>query len=104
QPRITSLLATAGRRGAPAGLLLGGCWLAAQVYPPIPIFSLGHLRPAWGHFLATPISPVEVLAAAAGWFVFSLAVLAVWGRIGPGALALAMLAVPFRLFLPDRVV
>jgi VanZ family protein len=100
--RLTAIMSSVGRRGAPAGLLLAVCWAGAQLYPLIPQLSRGHLRFAWAHFLATPVSWVTVFVGAAGWFVFALALRAVWGRLASGWLALAMLAIPARLFIADR--
>jgi len=56
QPRLASIALSAGRRGASAAALLAGCWAGAQLYPPIPIFSRGHLRATWAHFIATHVS------------------------------------------------
>jgi VanZ family protein len=102
QPRIEKLTAGAGRKGAPAALLLGACWLGAQLYPLIPLLRFAHLRGAWMAFVRTPISWLEVFAGAAAWFAFAFLLRTVWTRFATGWLALAMLAIPLRLLIADR--
>jgi VanZ family protein len=102
QPRIERLTTVAARRGAPAALLLAGCWTGFQLYPLIPQFNRGHLQAAWAHLTATPLSAVEIFASAAGWFVFALTLRTVWPRMPAAGLALAMLSIPLRLFITDR--
>jgi hypothetical protein len=52
--------------------------------------------------MSSPISWIEVVAGAAGWFVFALAVRAIWGKLPWAWLALCMLAFPVRLVIWDR--
>jgi hypothetical protein len=47
---------------------------------------------------------VEVLAGAAGWFVFAVALRAAWDKASWRWVALAMLAIPFRLAVAGRAV
>jgi VanZ family protein len=103
RPQIEKVLSRAGRRGGAAGLLLAVCWMGAQLYPLIPLLSRTHLRLTWAYFRATPISWVEVFATAAGWFVFAVALRAAWGRMPTLWLGVAMLALPLRLLIAERV-
>jgi VanZ family protein len=91
-----------GHRGAAGALLLACCWLGYQLYPFVPRFSRGYLRASIAHLLATPVSPVEVCAAAAEWFAFALVMRAVAGRLKAPWLLLFMLCLPLRLLIMER--
>jgi len=91
-----------GDRGAAGALLLACCWLGYQLYPFVPRFSRGYLRANIARFLATPISPVEICAAAAEWFAFALIMRAVAGRLKAPSLLLLMLCLPLRLLIIQR--
>ncbi len=91
-----------GDRGAAGGLLLACCWLGYQLYPFVPRFSRGYLRANIARLLATPVSPVEVCAAAAEWFAFALLMRAVAGRLKAPWLLLIMLCLPLRLLIMER--
>jgi glycopeptide antibiotics resistance protein len=103
QQRLEAVASAAGRRGAGAGILLAGLWMAAQLYPLLPQFKLARLSANWGRLLATRIDWVEVIAGAIGWFVFALALRTIWGKLPWAWLALCMFAVPLRLVIWDRV-
>jgi VanZ family protein len=103
QRRLETMASAAGRRGAGAGILLAGLWMAAQLYPLLPQFKLAQLHASWARLWATQISWVEVAAGAAGWFVFALALRTIWGKLPWAWLALCMLVVPLRLAIWDRV-
>ena len=102
QRRIDAVASAASRRGAPAGILLAACWITAQLYPFLPIVRRDRLSLAWAHLASSPISWLDVATGAAGWFVFGLALRAVWGKLPWAWLALSMLAVPLRLVIFDR--
>ena len=104
QRRLEALTSGAERRGAGAGLLLATCWMGAQLYPLLPYFTTARIGASWTHLMATRFSWVEIIAGAAGWFVFGLALRAVWGKLPWAWLALTMFAVPLRLVIADRVV
>ena len=91
-----------GDRGAGGALMLACSWLGYQLYPFVPRFSRGYLRGNIARFLATPISPVEVCAAAAEWFAFALLMRAVAGRLKAPWLLLIMLCLPLRLLIMER--
>jgi VanZ family protein len=91
-----------GDRGAAGALLLACCWAGYQLYPFIPLFSTYRLRDHAARFLATPISTVEVCAAAAEWFAFALVMRAVTGRLKAPWLLLAMGCLPLRLLIVER--
>ena len=91
-----------GDRGAAGALLLACCWLGYQLYPFVPRFSRGYLRANIARFLATPISPVEVCAAAAEWFAFALLMRALAGRPKAPWLLPVMLCLPLRLLIMER--
>jgi len=103
QRRLEAVASAAERRGAGAGILLASLWMAAQLYPLLPQFKLAQLSANWGRFSATQISWVEVVAGAAGWFVFALALRTIWGKLPWAWLALCTLVVPLRLVIWDRV-
>jgi VanZ family protein len=81
---------------------LAGCWLAYQLYPFVPTLT----RSQWQHsgmgLLRTPLSPVETLAGTAEWFAFAAVLEWILGRLPARWLAIAMLALPARLFIIDR--
>ena len=104
QRRLEALTSGAERRGAGAGLLLGSCWMGAQLYPLLPRITSARLAAGWAHLAGTRFSWVEIVAGAAGWYVFGLALRAIWGKLPWAWLALAMFAVPMRLAITDRVV
>jgi hypothetical protein len=52
----------------------------------------------------SPLSRTDLIAGAAGWFCFGLALQAVWGRLPWLWLAVTMLAIPLRLSIGGRVV
>ncbi len=95
----TELLRRRARRFAGAGALLALLWIGFQLYPFFPIFSTYRVRVS-----PAAVSPVEIYAAAAGWFAFGLAIEACVGRLNGGWLAVAMLAVPLRFFIVTRTV
>ncbi|MBS1857298.1 MAG: VanZ family protein [Acidobacteria bacterium] len=101
--RIEDATSAAERRGAAPGLLLAGCWMAAQLYPLIPVITRARIGRGWAYLIASQVSWTEVVAAAAGWFVFAIALRATWEKISWRWVALAMLAVPLRLVIADRV-
>jgi VanZ family protein len=102
QRRIDAVASAADRRGAPAGLLLAACWMTAQLYPFLPIVRRARLSLAWAHLTSAPISWLDVATGTAGWFVFALALRAVWGKLPWAWLALSMLVVPLRMVILDR--
>jgi VanZ family protein len=102
QPRVERLRSAAARRGAPAAILLAVCWMGYQAYPLIPQVTVGYLRPAVRRFITSSISPLEVFAGTAAWFVFALALQVLWPRLTTSGLALAMVVIPLRLFITDR--
>ncbi|MDE3167664.1 MAG: VanZ family protein [Acidobacteriota bacterium] len=102
--RIEAVVSSAGRRGAAPGLLLAACWMAAQLYPLLPVITRSKLWAAWALLTASRISWVEVIAGAAGWFVFAVALRAAWEKLSWRWVALAMLVVPLRLVIADRAV
>lgn len=102
--RIVALAAPAAKRSAPGGVLLAACWMGSQLYPLIPLLSRWHLRAAWLNLIRSPVSWTEVAAGACGWFVFALALRAIWGKLPAGWLALCMFAIPLRLLIADRTV
>jgi VanZ family protein len=91
-----------GDRGAGGGLMLACCWAGFQLYPFIPHLGRWTLRASVSHFLTTPISPVEVYAAAAEWFAFALVLRAVSGNRNVMWLAAAMACLPLRLIIIER--
>ncbi len=91
-----------GDRGATGALLLACCWFGYQLYPFVPRFSRGYLRGNIARFLATPVSPLEVVAAAAEWFAFALIMRAVTARLKAPWLLLIMLCLPLRLLIMER--
>ena len=103
--RIEPLLRTHARRASPGGALLVACWGGYQLYPFFLIFSTTHLRQALLELIVThAFSPVGAWAAAAEWFAAALALEAVLGRLRGSWLAVAMLALGLRIFLPSRSV
>ena len=100
--RIDAIASAAERRGAPAGVLLAACWMASQLYPFVPIVRTARFSRGWTQLMTTPFSWVEIVAGAAGWFVFGLALRAIWGKLPWAWLALCMFAVPLRLVIWDR--
>ena len=103
QPEIDRLSGLRkSRRAAPGALLLAAAWAGYQLYPFIPLLSRGRLHENLARFAATPFSPLEVLAAAAEWFVFALLMRSIAGRFQAPWLALAMLALPLRLLVVGR--
>ncbi len=101
---IHAITSATERRGAPAGVLLAACWMGAQLYPLVPLIKRSQLSRALAQLTIAHLSWVEVIATAAGWFVFGLALRAIWGKLPWIWLALAMLAVPLRVVIWDRVV
>jgi len=102
-PAIIPPLYATARRASPGAALLLACWVGYQLYPFFPIFSSNHLRQALLTLLATrSLSPVATWAAAAEWFAAALALEAVLGRLRGRWLALAMLALGLRIFIPSR--
>jgi VanZ family protein len=91
-----------GDPGAAGALMLASCWLAYQLYPFIPHLGRTYLRGNIARFLAAPVSPVEVCAAAAEWFAFALLVRAVTGRLKVPWLWVLMLCLPLRLLIMER--
>jgi VanZ family protein len=91
-----------GDPGAAGALMLASCWLGYQLYPFIPHLGRTYLRRNIARFLATPVSPVEVCAAAAEWFAFALLVSAVTGRLKVPWLWILMLCLPLRLLIMER--
>ena len=104
QHRIEAFTSSADRRGASAGGLLAVCWIGAQLYPFLPVVTVSQIGHSWLRFAATGLSWVEVVAGAAGWFVFGLALRAIWGRLPWIWLAGCMLVVPIRLTIWERSV
>jgi VanZ family protein len=102
QRRIEGIARTAWKRGAPAGVLLAACWLTSQFYPFVPILRSGQFSRGWARLISAPISWVEVAGSAAGWFVFALALRAIWGKLPWAWFALCVLAVPARMVIWDR--
>jgi VanZ family protein len=100
--RIEAGLSIASHRSAPGALLLAACWAGAQAYPLVPLINFGRLRVGIAQLAASHLATVEVIAGAAGWFVFALTLRAVRGRLAIGWLALTMLVLPARLFIVDR--
>jgi VanZ family protein len=82
--------------------IVAACWVAHQFYPFLPVFRPAHLQASYGRFVSQSISPIETAANAAEWFALALLVEAVVGRMRLSWLALALLALPIRLFLADR--
>jgi VanZ family protein len=83
--------------------ILAACWAGFLLYPFVPVLSRGHLHASWSRFVAIPLSPTEIIATAAEWFAAAVVVEAVVGRMRAGWLAIALLLLPLRLFLIDRV-
>lgn len=104
QHRIEALTSAADRHGASAGGMLAACWIGAQLYPFLPMVTRSQIGHSWQRLVASPISWVEVLAGAGAWFVFGLALRAIWGRLPWAWLAFSMLLVPFRLTIWERSV
>jgi VanZ family protein len=103
QPELTRLTGPRkSRRGAAGALLLACAWAGYQLYPFVPLFSLGRLRENLARFTGSTFSVVEVVAAAAEWFAFALLLRSLAGRFKAPWLALAMLALPFRLLIVGR--
>lgn len=102
QNRIEGALGQAKRRSAAAGILLAATFVAAQLYPFLPAITRSRIGPALRQLLASHLSWVEVLAGAAAWFTFALAVRAIWGRLPWPWLALCMTAIPVRLAISGR--
>jgi VanZ family protein len=91
-----------GDGGAGGALILACCWAGYQLYPFIPLLSSYRLRDNLARFLATPISAVDVFAAAAEWFAFGLVLRAVAVRLKTPWFLLAMCCLPLRLLIVDR--
>ena len=103
QPDLSKLL------GKPRAKLAGGaavllfCWGVYQLYPFLPVLSRTGLRMALEHFFAVSgFSAVEMWIAAAGWFAAALALDSWFAHLPARWLAAFMLAIPFRLLLPNR--
>jgi VanZ family protein len=83
--------------------ILGACWVGFLLYPFIPLLSHGHLARSWSHFAAAPLSLPEIAATTAEWFAATLLIATIAERLRASWLALALLALPLRLVLADRV-
>ena len=104
QKRIEAVTSAAERRGAGPGVLLSLCWMAAQIYPLVPMVKLAYLRQSLRYLLASRMNWVEVFACAAAWFVFGLALRTIWPKLPRAWLVVALLVVPMRLAIWDRAV
>jgi VanZ family protein len=102
QPELERLMRSKSRRGGSGALLLACAWMGYQLYPFVPLFSLGRLHEKVIHFTNAAFSPVEVCASAAEWFTFALLLRSIGGRLRTPWLAVAMLALPLRLLIVGR--
>ncbi len=91
-----------GDRGARGALMLACCWIGYQLYPFVPHLGRWYLGASASHFLATPISLVEVYASAAEWFALALVLRAATARKNALWLLLAMSCLPLRLVMMER--
>jgi len=83
--------------------IVAACWAGFQLYPFVPLLSRGHFHASFARFSNTPVSWVEIAASVAEWFAFGLVAEGALGRLRTYWLALAMLCLPLRLLLVDRV-
>ena len=124
--QIQRLLEKPARRLAPAAAILLGCWLTAQTFPFFPALTHTKLYQALAALgNGVPLSPTEIWANAAEWFVAGLAARVIFGRlrwwfplaalclcvsrfviasrvVTPNELAGVILAVLLWQFLPER--
>ncbi len=90
------------RPDAGGALLLACAWACYELYPAIPQLSRTRLIAGFHRTLTAGVSPVELCASTAEWFVFALLLRAAGMRMRAPYLALALLVMPLRLLLIDR--